>query len=73
MIKLHLNDDFPAKIFDDDLKFIMNSRNMEKKIKLKIVKVVKLTSKTRFSHVLLSITFNDKFWRSHLGVLHLST
>ena len=29
--------------------------------------------KTKSSRVLLSITFSDKFWRSHLGILHLST
>jgi hypothetical protein len=58
-------------MFDNDLKCITNSRNVEEKIKFKIVKVMKFTSKTRSSHVLLSI--NDKFLRSHLDVLHLST
>ena len=33
-----------------------------KKIKLKIVKVMKIVSKTRPSHLLLSITFYDKSW-----------
>ena len=32
---------------------------MKKKIKFKIFKVVQFTSKTTFSHLLLSITFDD--------------
>ena len=28
-----------------------------------ILKVVKSTSKTRFNHLFLSITFNDKFYK----------
>lgn len=50
----------PRKIFDDDFKFITNSMNM-KKIKFEIVKVMKFTSKARSCHMILNITFNDKF------------
>ena len=32
---------------------------------------MKPTSKTIFNHLLLSITFNDKFWRSRLDILLL--
>ena len=32
---------------------------------------MKFMSKSRSSHFLLSITFNDRFWRSHLGIMHL--
>ena len=48
---------FSTNIFDNDLKCIMNSRNMEKKVK--IVKVVKFMSKIKSSHLLLSILFNE--------------
>ena len=44
-----------------DLKFIMNSRNVKKKFKFKIFKVVKLTLKFIFSQLLLRITFDDRF------------
>ena len=44
-----------------DLKFIINSRNMKKKIKLKIFKVMKLTLKIIFSQLLLRIPFDDLF------------
>ena len=30
-------------------------------------------SRTKYRHLFLSITFNDKFWRPHLGILHLNT
>ena len=59
--KITLNWWFSTKMFDDDLKCIMSSRIMKNKIKLKIVKVMKFTFKTRSGHFLLSITFNDKF------------
>ena len=44
-----------------------------KKFKFKIVKVMKFTFKTIYSHFLSSITSNDTFSRSHLGILHLKT
>jgi hypothetical protein len=44
----------------------------EKYSNFKIVKVMKSTSKTRLNHLLSSITFNDKYWRSQLDILHLS-
>ena len=47
-------------IFDDDLKFMMNSRNL-RKTKFKIVKVMNGTSKTISSHLILSATSNDDF------------
>ena len=50
----------------------MNSRNMKENSKFKIVKVMKSTSKTRLNHLLLRITFNDKYRRSQLDFLHLS-
>ena len=58
---------------NDDLKFIMNSRNMEKHSKFKIFKVMKFTFKTRFSQLLLRITFDDRFRRSNIDILYLST
>ena len=45
----------------DDLKFRMNLRNMKKKSKFKIVKVMKFTFKTIFSQLLLGITYDDRF------------
>lgn len=51
---------------------IMKSRHVEK-VKLKILKVMKLNFKTRYSHLLLNISFDDKFWGSHLRILHLNT
>jgi hypothetical protein len=33
---------------------------------------MKSTPKIRLNHLLLSITFNDKYWRFKLGFLHLS-
>ena len=56
-----------------DLKFIMNSRNMDKIFKFKIFKVMKLTFKIIFSKLLLHITFEDRFWRSQIDILYLST
>ena len=38
----------------------------------KIVKVMKFTSKLKLNHLLLSISFSDKYSRSQLDVLHLS-
>ena len=45
---------------------------MDKKIKLKIVKVMKFTSKTKSSHVLLSINLIISF-EDCILVLYLST
>ena len=59
--------------FDDNRKFIMNSRDMKMHIRFKIVKVMKFTSKTKRSYLLLSITLNDRFQRSNLRIPHLST
>ena len=50
----------------------MNSRNV-KKIKYKIFKVMKLTFKNIFSKLLLRLTFDDRFWRSHIDILYLNT
>ena len=73
MIKFHWIDEFPQKysIMTSRVQWIQ--RTWSKKIKFKIVRVMKFTFKTRYSHLLLSITFNDEFWRSHLGILHRST
>ena len=49
------------KKFYYDLKFIINSRNMKKKFKLKIFKVMKLTFKIILSQLLLHIIFDDMF------------
>ena len=46
------------KRIDDNLEFI---NKMKGKIKFKIFKVVKFMAKTRVSHLLLSITFNEEF------------
>ena len=43
-----------TKQIDDDLKCMMNSRNIKK---IKIIKVMNSKSKARYSHLLLSITF----------------
>jgi hypothetical protein len=45
---------------------------MEENYNFKILKVVKSTSKTILNHLLLSIIFNDKYYRSQLDFLHLS-
>jgi hypothetical protein len=37
---------------------------MKENSNFKSVKVMKSTSKTRLKHLLLSITFSDKYWRS---------
>ena len=50
----------------------MNSRNKKENSNFKIAKVMKSTSKTKLNHLLLSITFNDKYWRSQLDFLQLS-
>jgi hypothetical protein len=50
----------------------MKSRNMKKNPKFKIVKDMKFTSKTRFNHLLLSITLYDTYWKSQLDFLYLS-
>ena len=44
-----------------------------KEIKFYIVKVMKFMSKTGPSHLLMSIAFNDMFWKPHIGILHLRT
>ena len=46
---------------------------MRRKSNFKIFKVMKSTSKTKFSHYLLRNTLNDKFWRSYVDILYLST
>ena len=43
---------------------------MKKKSNFKIFKVMNFSSKTRFGHLLLSITFNDKFYICHLDILY---
>ena len=45
---------------------------MKENSKFKIAKVVKSMSKTKLNHLLLSITFNEKYWWSQLDSLHLS-
>ena len=50
----------------------MNSRNMKENFNFKIIKVMKSTSKTKLNQLLLSITYNEKYWRSSLDFLHLS-
>ena len=45
----------------------------KKKFQFKIFKVMKLTFNILFSQLLLRITFDDKFWRSHIDILYLST
>ena len=45
----------------------------KKEFKFKIFKVMKLTFKIIFSQFLLRITFDDRFWRSHIDILYLST
>ena len=50
----------------------MDSRNMKENSNFKIVKVMKSMSKTRIYHLLLSIIFNNKYWRSQLDFLHFS-
>lgn len=59
MIKLHW--------VVDELNFIMTSRYM-KVIWFKIAKFLTFTSGTKYSHLLLSTTSNEKCWRSHLGM-----
>ena len=49
--------------FKEDEKKIPNS---------KYLRSSNLCSEIIFNHVLLSITFNDKFWRFQLDILHLS-
>ena len=45
---------------------------MKENSNFKIVMVMKSMSKVWLNHLLLSITFNDKYWRSQLDFLHLS-
>ena len=56
----------------DALKFIMNSRKYFEKSNFKIFKVMKSTSNSIFSHYLLSITFDDKFLKTHIDILYSS-
>ena len=51
--------------------FYIEFKEYEENSKFKIFKVMKLTFKTRASHFLLSITFNDKFRKSHVGILYI--
>ena len=44
---------------------------MEEYSNFKIVKVMKSMSKPNLNQLLLSITSNDKYWRSQLHILHL--
>ena len=71
MIKFILN--ISLYIFYDAFKFIMNWTNRKQDSKLNIFKAMKFTSKPKFSHLLLSITFDDKLGRSHLDILDLGT
>ena len=48
-------------------------KDYEKNFKFKIFKVMKLTFKIIFSQLLLHITFDDRFWKSHINILYLST
>jgi hypothetical protein len=52
-----------------DLKVYVEFKEYEKQTKFKIYKVIKSTSKTRVSHVLLSTAFKEKRRKSHLGIL----
>ena len=45
----------------------------KKNFKFKIFKLMKFTFKTRFSQLLLRIAFDDRFWRSNIDILYLST
>ena len=72
IISLHKIDESSKNNYYD-LKFIMNSRNVKKKIEFKIFKVMKLAFKIIFGQLLLRITFYDRFWRSHVDILYLST
>ena len=46
-------------VSDDALKFALNSKNMSINSTIKILNITKVTSKTTFSHFLLSITFKN--------------
>ena len=46
---------------------------MKKKFKFKILKVLKLAFKVILSQLLLRVTFDDRFWSSHIDILYLST
>ena len=44
-----------------------------KKFQLQIIYGHEISmSKTKFNHLLLSITFNDNFWTSQLDILYFS-
>ena len=43
---------------------------MKKEFKFKIFKVMELTFKIIFNQLLLRITFDDRFWRSHIDILY---
>ena len=47
-------------------------KEYEKISNFKIFKVMKSTSKIKLNHFLLSIIFNNEFWRPQLESLHLS-
>ena len=61
--KITLNWQISTLCFDDALKFILNSRNLEFNYKLKILNV-----QTILSHFILSITCNN-CKLSYLGIL----
>ena len=63
---------YKAFFFDNALKWTMLARNMKRNSNLKIFKVMQSTTKSRFNHLLLSITFDDKFSRVQLDALRLS-
>ena len=48
-------------------------KEYEEKIKFELVKVMNFMSQTESSHLLLSSTFIDDFWRSHCGIPHSGT
>jgi hypothetical protein len=49
------------KVYDDDLKYVMNWVDMKKNSNFKLFKVIKFTFKTIFNHVLLSIKKKTQF------------
>ena len=69
VIKSHWIDDFLQNYFSSSVKWI--KRIWKNKIKPKRVKVMNFSFKTGSSHLFLSNTFDDKFWRSHLSILPL--
>ena len=74
MIELHWSDDFKQKYLMMTLSSILISRNMERRNKFKIVKLVKFASKATSSHFLSSITliisFKDLILAFNIWVLY---